>query len=57
MEIQLKGIKGGIALVSNEDYPLIFNYSWYQDKDGYAHSLFNKKNTSNASFNYESFER
>ncbi|ARF12674.1 HNH endonuclease [Klosneuvirus KNV1] len=36
MEIKLGGARGGVALVSPEDYDEISKYSWRQDKDGYA---------------------
>ncbi len=46
MEIKLIGKKGGVALVDKDDYELLSNYKWFQDKDGYARGMVNKKNVS-----------
>jgi AP2-like factor (euAP2 lineage) len=35
-EIKLGGILGGVALVSEEDYELVSQYNWHQNKAGYA---------------------
>ena len=41
MEIKLGGIKGGIALVSKEDYDELSKYAWHQTDTGYAMGTIN----------------
>ena len=45
MEIKLGGKRGGIALVSEEDYEWLSKYNWHMDKEGYIRSMINNKNT------------
>ena len=43
MEIKLGGKKGGVALVSAEDYELVSKYSWNKTDQGYASGNVNGK--------------
>jgi len=43
MEIKLGGKRGGVALVSKEDYENVNQYSWSQDKGGYVRGKANGK--------------
>lgn len=36
MELKLNGKRGGVSLVSEEDYEKVKGYSWYCDNYGYA---------------------
>lgn len=43
MEIKLGGKRGGVALVSKEDYEKVSQDRWYYNKNGYAHGTVNNK--------------
>jgi len=43
MEIKLGGKLGGIALINPDDYDLVSQYSWHQNKKGYANTSINNK--------------
>lgn len=36
MEIKLRGKRGGVALVSEEDYESVSKYKWSKNKQGYV---------------------
>jgi len=42
-EIKLGGKKGGIAIVSVEDFDILSKYKWYLDKNGYVQGTVNGK--------------
>lgn len=41
MEIKLGGKRGGVTLVSPEDYEEVSKYSWFQDDEGYVRGTVN----------------
>ncbi len=43
MEIQLGGIRRGVTIVSEEDYPYLSQYSWSLNKNGYVKATINDK--------------
>jgi len=43
MEIKLGGTKGGIALVSQEDYEKLSKYNWHQTATGYARATIDNR--------------
>ncbi len=45
MEIKLGGIRGGIALVSKEDYDEVNKYKWWAESQGYIRGTVNGKLT------------
>ncbi|QKF94198.1 HNH endonuclease [Fadolivirus algeromassiliense] len=44
MEIKLGGKKGGITIVSEDDFELVSKYKWYQNNSGYVIGKINRKN-------------